>query len=160
MKHLLKNTMLFLFALSLFSCSKKEDNLNSLENRPLHFEEFFEKVSSMDLKTSQENIIYIDYNWDPTNKTMELLKTEEKEPDFFILESDKTIAARIAKDDYQVECDRGGDGKDDWSKDCDGKWSCGKLIAKCLDEGGCATICKQRLAYSPQTRTFYLGLNE
>jgi hypothetical protein len=38
--------------------------------------------------------------------------------------------------------------------------SCGKLIAKCLDEGGCAKICQQTMAYAPQTKTFYLSVNK
>lgn len=160
MKYLLKNIMIILLALTIFSCSQEEDSLNSLENQSFQYETFFKKVSSMNLKTSQENVIYIDYKWDATKKTIEYLNSEEKEPDFFILESEKSIAARMAADDYQVDCDRGGTGSDNWSEDCDGKWSCGKLIAKCLDEGGCATICQQRMAYAPQTKTFYLSVIE
>ena len=148
------------FFLLIFSCSQGENDLSSLENQSLELNKFFEKVSSMNLKTSQENVIYIDYKWNPNKKTIEYLKSEEKEPDFFILESPKNLAQRdafIAADDYQVNCDNG---ESSWSGDCDGKWSCGKLIAKCLDEGGCATICQQTMAYAPQTKTFYLSVNK
>ncbi|MDA9349586.1 hypothetical protein OAB04_01165 [Polaribacter sp.] len=148
------------FFLLIFSCSQGENDLSSLENQSLELNKFFEKVSSMNLKTSQENVIYIDYKWNPNKKTIEYLKSEEKEPDFFILESPKNLAQRdafIAADDYQVNCDNG---ESSWSGDCDGKWSCGKLIAKCLDEGGCATICQQTMAYAPQTKTFYLSVTK
>ena len=148
------------FFLLIFSCSQGENDLSSLENQSLELNKFFEKVSSMNLKTSQENVIYIDYKWNPNKKTIEYLKSEEKEPDFFILESSKNLAQRdafIAADDYQVNCDNG---ESSWSGDCDGKWSCGKLIAKCLDEGGCATICQQTMAYAPQTKTFYLSVTK
>lgn len=154
MKSLLKNTTIFLFALLVFSCSQEEDNLTSLKNQSLKFETFFERVSSMNLKTSNENIIYIDYEWNAKNKTIKYLNSIEKEPDFFILESEKNVAQRIAADEYQVSCDNGDSS---WDEGCDGKWSCGKLIAKCLDEGGCATICQARMAYVPQTKTFYLN---
>jgi hypothetical protein len=40
---------------------------------------------------------------------------------------------------YTVDCDLGDNS---WSKSCDGKWSCGKLIYDCLQAGGCATICE------------------
>jgi len=148
------------FFLLIFSCSQGENDLSSLENQSLELNKFFEKVSSMNLKTSQENVIYIDYKWNPNKKTIEYLKSEEKEPDFFILESPKNLAQRdafIAADDYQVNCDNG---ESSWSGDCDGKWSCGKLIAKCLDEGGCATIYQQTMAYAPQTKTFYLSVTK
>ena len=148
------------FFLLIFSCSQGENDLSSLENQSLELNKFFEKVSSMNLKTSQENVIYIDYKWNPNTKTIAYLKSEEKEPDFFILESPKNLAERdafIAADDYQVDCDNG---ESSWSGDCDGKWSCGKLIAKCLDEGGCATICQQTMAYAPQTKTSYLSVTK
>lgn len=155
MKNLLKITTFISIALLTSYCSQK-DELSSLENQTLNFEAFFEKVSSMNLEISEENVIYIDYKWDPTKKRIEYLNSEEKEPDFFILESPKVIAQRSIAADYQVDCDNGDDS---WSKECNGKLSCGKLIAKCLDQGGCATICEQSMAYSPQTNTFYLGIN-
>ena len=147
--------VLLVSLLSFISCNDNESTLSSLENQTLSVETFFEKVSAMNLKTSKENIIYIDYEWDTKNKTIKYLGFEEKEPDFFILESDESVANRATA--YEVSCDRGGDGTKNWHEDCDGKWSCGKLIAKCLDEGGCATICQQKMAYIPQTKTFYIN---
>lgn len=156
MKNLLKITAIFSIIFLTFSCSQEEGELSSLENQKLNFEAFFEKVSSMNLETSEESVIYINYKWDSTKKTIEYLNSEEKEPDFFILESPKEIAHRNIAADYQVDCDNGDDS---WSAECNGKLSCGRLIAKCLDEGGCATICESSMVYSPQTNTFYLRMN-
>ncbi|KAB1155310.1 hypothetical protein F7018_12615 [Tenacibaculum aiptasiae] len=161
MKNLLKTTITLLLTILALSCNL-EENLDSLENQSLHYEDFFKKVSNMKLKTSEENVIYINYKWDATKETIEYLNSKEKEPDFFILEleSEDNIASRIEEGGYQVDCDRGGDGSNNWSKTCNGKWSCAKLIAKCLNEGGCATICQQQMIYIPQTNTFYLNVVE
>lgn len=156
MNKILKITFVLFLSLTFFACSE-DDNLNSLENQSLQYETFFKKVSSMNLKISQENVIYIDYKWDANKKTIEYLNSEEKEPDFFILESEKSLNTRRMAADYQVSCDNGADS---WDKSCDGKWSCGRLIADCLDQGGCATICQQRMVYVPQTKTFYLSVAE
>lgn len=150
MKNIIKFMFIAILSLTFFACSE-EENLRTLENQSLDIGTFFEKVSNMNIGTNKENIIYINYEWNSKDKTIKYLNSEEKEPDFFILESKKSLAQRAA--DYQVSCDNGDSS---WDSDCSGKWSCGKLIAKCLDEGGCATICQQQMAYSPQTRTFYL----
>ena len=65
-------------------------------------------------------MIYINYKWDATKETIEYLNSKEKEPDFFILEleSKNNIASRIEEGGYQVDCDRGGDGSNNWSKTC------------------------------------------
>jgi hypothetical protein len=49
---------------------------------------------------------------------------------------------RQYKSGYQVDCDLGGSG--DWSESCNGTYSCGGLIKKCLDAGGCATTCANK----------------
>ncbi|NQX85340.1 MAG: hypothetical protein HRT67_05475 [Flavobacteriaceae bacterium] len=48
---------------------------------------------------------------------------------------------------YQIDCDMGGDGSNDWSDSCGGAYSCGKLAKKCLDAGG-ATACAQKATNS------------
>lgn len=108
----------------------------------------------MNLKTSQENVIYIDYKWNSQNNTIEFLKSEEKEPVFFILENENSMV----EDDYEVSCNLPGE-DGDWTKGCNGKWSCGTLIQDCLEDGGCATNCQNRMIYIPQTKTFYLGID-
>lgn len=149
--------ILSMICLSLFivSCNSNED-LKDLKNQQLSVDEFFQKVSSMQLKTSEEKVIYIDYEFDNENKTVRFLSSLEKEPDFFILHSKEEVKQRVLEDSYEVFCDNGGDGTNNWVKTCDGKWSCGGLIYDCLKQGGCAKICKLKMAYSPQNRSFYL----
>ena len=159
MKYLLKNTLILLLVSLTFCCSQEED-FSSLENQKLDAETFFKKVASMHLEISQELVIYIDYqwDWDPVEKTIEYVHSEEKEPDFFILESPKETAQNngFVSNEYQVHCDHGGHS---WSEEWGGKWSCGKSIARCLDEGGCTTICQQRMVYVPQATVFYVSVN-
>lgn len=155
----MKTLSLFLSVifLSLFvvSCNSKE-RFNELKNQQFSIDDFFHKVASMELTTSDENIIYIDYEFDSDNKTINLLSSREKEPDFFLLHSEEDINKRVLEDSYEVFCDNGGDGTDNWVKTCNGKWSCGSLIYNCLKQGGCAKICKLKMAYAPQSRSFYL----
>lgn len=42
---------------------------------------------------------------------------------------------------YTIECE-GGEG--DWPQTCTGVVSCAKLVKKCLDSGGCATVCQNK----------------
>ncbi|NQY04836.1 MAG: hypothetical protein HRT68_01205 [Flavobacteriaceae bacterium] len=137
---------LFLF---LLSCSTQEDNLAFLGDHKLEVETFFEEISSINLELDNENIIYITYQWDAKNKTIEYISSEEKEPDFFVLDK------KAPNDDYTVECQNGDNS---WNETCDGKFSCGRLIARCLDEGGCALTCQHEMAFAPQINTFYFGL--
>lgn len=108
--------------------------------------EFFEEFSSMTLPPGSEDAIYIDYEWNPSTELITFLGSEVREPDFFVLQA-------ASGDKYTVDCDNGDDS---WSETCDGKWSCGSLISDCLDEGGCAEICTNQIAYIPQTNGIYL----
>ncbi|QMU64326.1 MAG: hypothetical protein GKR88_08530 [Flavobacteriaceae bacterium] len=74
-------------------------------------------------------------------KTNEISIENEQVVSFFPIDERSSYYNHLA-DGYQVDYDRGGDGSNNWSASCYGKWSCGKLIAKCLDQGGCATICQ------------------
>ncbi|WP_034060545.1 hypothetical protein [Lacinutrix jangbogonensis] len=87
-------------------------------------------------------------------KTGEITIQNQKVVSFFPIDEKSTYYNKIS-DSYQVSCDRGGGGSDDWSKDCDGKWSCGKLIAACLDEGGCSTICEQEMSKTGNIEKLY-----
>lgn len=153
MKTLLKVTSALILTLSLFSCSTDNDSLDSLQGKSQTFEELFTKVSSMDIDVKDENVIYIDYTWTKSTDLVEVTHSIEKEPDFFIIGDN---SSKLAGDAYTVTCDNGGDGSDNWTKTCDGKFSCGGLIYDCLNGGGCGSICNNRMAYSPKTRTFYL----
>jgi len=161
MKTLFKITFALLLSISLLSCSNEEGlgDLDNLEQKTLTFDELFDKISNTDIDMKSEKILYIDYVWNKTNNSVMVSKVRQQEPDFFILETTESQNILFKKDKYTVECDRGGDGSDNWSETCDGKFSCGGLIADCLDEGGCATMCTNRMAYAPQTKTFYLLSN-
>lgn len=64
---------------------------------------------------------------------------------------------------YVISCDNGGDGSDDWEAECTGVSSCGKLIKKCLDQGGCAQVCEIKSgdgqSYASVELTFIPGKN-
>lgn len=50
---------------------------------------------------------------------------------------------KSARSTYIVSCDNEGDG-DDWEEECSGIASCGALVKKCFEEGGCAQICENK----------------
>ncbi len=135
------------------SCEKDNDELQDLQGQSLTFDEFFTEVSNRELKLSKENVLYINYTWNKEQNSITLIDSEEREPSFFILENNLETQKIDDKDKYQVSCSNGDKG---WSKGCSGKWSCGSLIASCLDQGGCAEICAQSMIYVPQNDTFYL----
>lgn len=144
---------LFITTLSIISCNQNE-SIEDLTNEKMSPEAFFEKVSAMNIKAKGENVIYIDIEYDNINNTIEYLSSKEAEPDFFVLDSDEDIQKRITEAAYEVTC-KGGS-KEFKSEPCDGKFSCGRLIYKCLKSGGCATICQNRIIYSPKTKVFYI----
>ena len=157
MKFIFNKMTVFILCVAAACSNNAQDELTTLENQPMSVDDFFTKVSSMQLSTSSEdNVIYITYEWDSQNKTMEYISSEEGESelDYFVLKSEKTIRALAMYDSYTVTCEKDGD--ETWSEDCGGKYSCGKLIAKCLEEDGCAEICKKELAYAPSAREFHL----
>lgn len=147
-------SMIYL-SLCVVSCNSKE-RFNELKNRQFSIDDFFQKVASVELITSDEDIIYIDYEFDSDNKTINLLSSREKEPDFFMLHSEEEINKRVFDNSYEVFCNSEGDSTDNWVKTCDGKSSCSDVIYNCLKQIGCAKICKLKMAYAPQSRSFYL----
>ena len=137
----------------LVACNKNQP-LKLLADSKLSPDEFFSKVSALDIQTSNdENVIYIDVEYDKKNNTIKYLGSVEAEADFFILDSEEEIQRREEESAYEVTC-KGG--TSEFTKGCDGKISCGRLIYKCLQSGGCATICQNKIVYVPQNRTFYI----
>lgn len=152
MKTIFKLTLAAVLALTICACSDNEGSLDELESKTLTFDELFEKVSALKLDPKSEHVINIEYKWNKVTNLVSIVDINEEEPDFFVLEkSSLKSASQTAK--YYVSCSNGGNS---WTKDCDGKISCGGLIADCLDEGGCATICTYSMIYVPQISTFYL----
>ena len=77
-----------------------------------------------------------------------------------LMMSKKTQNIQNSGGGYVVSCTGGSEG--DWEKECSGKFSCGKAIAECLDQGGCANICekpqeKEELVFNAEE---YLGLSD
>ena len=54
------------------------------------------------------------------------------------------------KYDYVVTCDKG------WSKKCEA-YSCLGVVKSCLNQGGCATVCKANMVYVPDIKAFYIS---
>ena len=128
---------------------QKNDGISSLkEIKNVNVEDFFDKVSKLDLEISDENVIYIRYKFDKSNNTISIIEIKEAEPHFFILVSTKS------NNNYTVEC---SNGDITWTKTCNGKQSCGNLISECLAEAGCTTICEANMIYVPQAKTFFVG---
>lgn len=158
----ISNLILLLFVLIFSSCDKGE-SIENLENQTLTFDEFFEKVSSMDIQTSKENAIFINYTWNKQNNSITIISSEEKEASLGTalkvasLKNDSNFQTRSSGDKYQVSCSNGGES---WNKECSGKWSCGGLIAECLDAGGCAEICKMKMEYYAPEKIFFLDADD
>src|SRR5690554_380304 len=169
----MKRIYLFVVAMlilmtAIIACTKEgnpilnieEESLELMVGKAMSYEEFFENISEMDIQLEEENLIFINYQWNAKEETFTLLGFEEKEPDFFVLDfilDLETKGNTEMTDPYQVVCDLG---EDSWDEYCSGKFSCGKLIAKCLDAGGCATMCNNTMAYNPESKTFYLLAND
>lgn len=162
MKNLLKLTLVL--SVFIFSSCEKEKTLESLENQSLTFDEFFEKVSNMDIQTSMENSIYIKYKWNKKNNTISIIGSEEKEMSWAMaflsveMKSESNLGSNRNRSapKVTVACDRGGDGSDDWTNTCNGAVSCGKMIKKCLDQGGCANVCSALMEYYEPEKLFVI----
>ena len=166
--------IILLLSGSFWGCSEDESHINSrqkLSSRNLSsqvkskgsemtFYDLFEKIAQNDLKVKRGNVLYIYYT---INKygTINILNVKESEPTWpiafamiglFAEEKSQTEKNYIisGKDKYQVSCSTG------WDKTCGGAYSCGTLVKKCLDSGGCAEVCELQMVYDPENKTFYL----
>ena len=123
------------------------------QTKSLSSDSFFELIIQESSKVNGENVLYVTTDYNSRERSYSNYKFEVKEPNFFVLESKSSYSSKK----YTVSCTKGG--KTLWTKECDGKFSCGGLIYDCLEGGGCGTICSQRLVYVPQTKNLVL-LNE
>lgn len=156
MNYILKLTVIL--SVFIFTSCENKETFDNLENQSMTFEEFFEKISDMDLQTSEPNSIHIKYKWNKKDNLISIIDSEENELSWGAsLEiaslKNSNFHNRSTGDNYQVTC---SNGNNSWKKDCDGKWSCGKAIANCLDEGGCAEICVLKLEYYAPEKIFFL----
>ncbi|CAL2076621.1 hypothetical protein [Tenacibaculum sp. 190524A02b] len=156
---------IFVFTLlvsSLFLSSCQSDDtspINEIKGEQLAISDFFEKIAAMNLKVPEGNVVYISYSYDKANGLIEFLESEEREFPFpiYLAESKDAIKGKtFAKDEYKVSCEMGGTGSQNWTKTCSSAWKCGKLAKKCLDAGGCATVCAAQMVYLPDVREFLI----
>ena len=175
MKRLFKLGLLFILLLlgNLWSCSEDEGHTISQQNfssRNLYsqvkskgskmtFYDLFEKIAKNDLNAKRGNVLYIDYtiNKDGEINIFNIKESEPTWPVAFVMidifhERKPQINKNYlsGKDKYQVSCSKG------WNERCGGGYSCGRLVEKCLDSGGCAEVCKLQMVYNPENKTFYL----
>ncbi|MCS6973173.1 MAG: hypothetical protein N2044_02090 [Cyclobacteriaceae bacterium] len=148
----LKSLMSCFILLIGVACMEDTANLKSLQKQTMNLEDLFEKVSRT--KVQSGNVLYVEFTWNKIDNTAIIDFSEEREPDFFVLETIKSAGANLRGPSYTVEC---SNGSKSWTKTCDSNLSCGKLIKECLDQGGCATICKKTLVYlGDEYDTFYV----
>ena len=79
-------------------------------------------------------------------KTEEVALVNFKEEGYFPILG---ASYRVSGSDYTITCSDKISGNIKWEKNCSGAVSCGKLAKKCLDEGGCATVCINDIFYDP-----------
>lgn len=156
MKQFLTTAILFTFFTVTFTACQKNNSPDVLKEKEYSPEQFFEKISKMNLKAKGENVILINFQWNKKNKTFTYLSSTEKKPDASL---GWALGLRgmfkSSANKYTVHCEK--DNKlNSWEDECSGAVSCGKLISKCLDDEGCATICKKQMIYAPQINTFIL----
>ncbi|HLW15114.1 MAG TPA: hypothetical protein VKX30_06425, partial [Flavobacteriaceae bacterium] len=95
----MKRIYLFVVAMlilmtAIIACTKEGNPILNIEEespelmvgKVMSYEEFFEEISEMDIQVSEENLFYINYQWNAKEETFTLLGFEEKEPDFFVLD--------------------------------------------------------------------------
>ncbi len=59
---------------------------------------------------------------------------------------------------YTVECNNGE--TTIWTRECNGKFSCGNLIKNCLEQGGCAMVCESPSSFEDIRENDLLVLND
>lgn len=153
-----KIVILFAFALLFANCQKNKDVFTELKSKELAPEAFFTKVVSLSADAIEnQKVLLLSYQWNAENKTIQLTEAVEKEPSWglaFEVAELKRAKENRSKTLYKVKCEK-ADGS--WEKICDGKYSCGVTVYSCLEQGGCAKICKANMVYEPQTKTFFLS---
>ena len=163
MKGIIKISFFVLFfVVALVSCSKEknEEPLQDLKNKSMTYKEFFETVSEQSVDfVPDEKVLLISYKLNKDDNTITFLSS-------IIAESSWGVGFDVAgryedqkvsrkKNKYTVACSgtKGGD----WTKGCNGDYSCGQLLYDCAEAGGCGTVCKTYMVYVPDVKTFYLS---
>ena len=151
--------------LLLGSCSKDAPSLNQLNHKVYEgFTPLLDKIHTLKSDMDPEHVVYIEVSWKKETNEARINSIEQKEPDFIPIplkvknKGAEDSGGPGEKDAYQVDCCCNDQGHDIWNKTCDGKWSCGTLVADCLEEGGCATMCNATIIYMPQNSAYLVNL--
>ena len=146
--NLVKFTAIALSSLLFFNSCDKELSPTTLVGQQFSFDQLFEHVTNEIQVDDKEHALYIDFEYERGTNNIVVTQVEQKEPDFFVIYP-HIESSRIGN--YTVTCN---DGDETWEEGCSGNMSCGKLVYKCLGQGGCATICEGRIIYIPPARLF------
>ena len=159
MKEIMKFSLFILFfAVVLVSCSKEKNQepLQDLQNKSLTYKEFFETVSEKEVSVPEDKVLFISYEFNAKDETITLLSSTEAFPsekvvwDAIVKHYELEASHEGGKYDYIVTCDKG------WSKKCEA-YSCLGVVKSCLNQGGCATVCKANMVYVPDIKAFYIS---
>ncbi|PGH37397.1 MAG: hypothetical protein CRN43_21420 [Candidatus Nephrothrix sp. EaCA] len=152
--------ILLIAVLGFFSCVKKEE-AQSPKQPSLSLERIFEKaIEKAGEITNDDEVVEMILEWDSKNQSGIIEKINVREstikddlPNY--LENDAVPAARtLGKKTYTVSCSVE-------CKGCSGSassaYGAAEIAGKCLDEGGCATICRAKLVYYPEDEFFVIS---
>ena len=165
MKEMMKFLLFMLcFIVALVSCSKdkNQEPLQDLQNKSMTYEDFFQTVTEKEVNLPEDKVLFISYEYNKQDYTITLLSTTESNPSSEIASNVvsernklKSAIAPLLSSKYTVHCKGSKNGN--WTGTCDGKWDCRKTIHKCVDAGGCATMCKANMVYIPDIKAFYIS---
>ena len=125
-------------------------------------DQMFEKISNENIDLEKGKALIVNYEYDNRTGMCKIIDFKQATPENSILNDNKSMYELMGREKelsytYTVKCDFAK--KKDWTKTCDGVYSCGGLISDCLKAGGCATICQNKLVYTPNTQVFYVDGN-
>ena len=159
MQRLIKISFFMLcFIVALVSCSKNKNQnpLQDLQNKSMTYEDFFKTISEKEVSVPEDKVLFISYEFNAKDETITLLSSTEAFPsekvvwDAIVKHYELEASREGEKYDYIVTCDKG------WSKKCEA-YSCLSVVKNCLNQGGCATVCKANMVYVPDIKAFYVS---
>ncbi|SEB99573.1 hypothetical protein SAMN04489761_2197 [Tenacibaculum sp. MAR_2009_124] len=156
MKILPKFLKLTLTLLLFLACISDEE-LNVIRSKSMSFSELFQMVSSMSFQLSNDQIVYINYEYVAKNRNVIFLNLEAKEPDFFLLGNPADVKNRILNNSYEIAfaCDKKT--KNDVLRRSSIYKDQEKLISSFKKQIEKTNKNKLSIVYTPQNRSFYLN---
>ena len=146
------------FIVALVSCSKdkNQNSLQDLQDKSMTYENFFKTVSEKEVSVPEDKVLFISYEFNTKDETITLLSSTQAFPsekvvwDAIVKHYELKTSCEGRKYDYIVTCDKG------WSKKCEA-YSCLGVVKSCLNQGGCATLCKANMVYVLDIKAFYVS---